>query len=280
MDYEPLDLSAHCNAGTSLLGEGVQVPVGNQLLRGLPFQVGPAIGSSSRCFVALGKEAGRLEIPVGKGARWTIFAHRLLESEILEGGPVGEKVAEYVFHLEGGESIRVPVRERFEIATVPPSGGWPFLAFTDQADAMLPRQAGSWGDAGRRQTEVQMGSSRWYYLWAWKNPHPERRLERVEIVPAGPAFLIAGLTLSQLEEEPICREAAREVLITLPQEGDAKRPFNMEVEVDRGVATYPYPLPTAGQRLSWRTSARAGARPRTPTAAPRTWRWRPVLRPR
>ncbi|MBI2502296.1 MAG: CehA/McbA family metallohydrolase [Candidatus Latescibacteria bacterium] len=247
MDYEPLDLSAHCNAGTALLGENVQAPVGSQLFRGLPFQVGPVTGSSSRCLVAFGRgtdEQG-LEIPVGKKVRWLIAAHRLLESKVLEGGPLGLKVAEYVFHLDGGEVIRVPIRERFEIATVPPSGGWPFLAFTDRADAMLPRHAGSWGDAGRRQTEVQMASSRWYFLWPWKNPHPERRLEKLEVIPAGPPFLIGALTLSHLEEEPFCREAAREVVITLPQAEDAGRPFDMEVEVDRGIATYPYPLPAA-----------------------------------
>ena len=127
MDYEPLDLSASCNAGTALLGEGVQPPVGSQVYRGLPFQVGPALGSNSRCFVAFGRGSAEksLDIPVGKKVHWLILAHRLLESKVLEGGPLGLKVAEYVFHLEGGEVIRVPIRERFEIATVPPSGGWP-----------------------------------------------------------------------------------------------------------------------------------------------------------
>ena len=32
-------------------------------------------------------------------------------------------------------------------------------------------------------------------------------------------------------------------MITLPQDEDAEKPFRMEVEVDRGLATYPYPLP-------------------------------------
>ncbi|MBM3277644.1 MAG: CehA/McbA family metallohydrolase [Candidatus Handelsmanbacteria bacterium] len=246
MDYEPLDLSAHCNAGASLLGEGVQAPVGLQVLRGLPFQVGPALGSAERCFVAFGPEAGPLVIPVGKQAHWLIFVHRLLESKVMEGGPLGVQVAQYAFHLAGGEVIRAPVRERFEISTIPPpTGSLPFLAFPDQQDATLPRHTGVWGEAGRRQTEVLPGSARWYFLWPWKNPHPERRLDRVEILPAGPAFLIGALTLSHLEEEPFNREATREVLITLPQEGDAKRPLNLEVEVDRGITTYPYALPLA-----------------------------------
>ena len=32
-------------------------------------------------------------------------------------------------------------------------------------------------------------------------------------------------------------------MITLPQAEDVAKPFRMEVEVDRGIATYPYPLP-------------------------------------
>ena len=46
-----------------------------------------------------------------------------------------------------------------------------------------------------------------------------------------------------LDEDPIPRRPRREVKITLPQSEDADKPFDMEVNVDRGVATYPYPLP-------------------------------------
>ncbi|HXD08632.1 MAG TPA: hypothetical protein VN653_01115, partial [Anaerolineales bacterium] len=39
------------------------------------------------------------------------------------------------------------------------------------------------------------------------------------------------------------RNAKREVKITLPQPEDAAKPFSLEVEVDRGVATFPFALP-------------------------------------
>ncbi len=243
--YEPLDLAAVCNAGAEILGEGVQVPRGAQSFCGLPFQVGNASGDGEHCFVAGGGDLGTkpLEIQVGKEACWVIVAHRLLESRILEGGPIGERVAEYAFHLEGGEEIRVPVRERFEISEVPAGGGSPFLAVPDQLDGLMPRHQGPWESTGRRQTESIRANPEWYFLWSWKNPQPERRLEKLEIVPAGPRFLIGAVTLSHVEEEPVCREGTREVLITLPQAEDAHKPFDLEVEVDRGIATYPYPLP-------------------------------------
>src|SRR5690349_5965888 len=38
--YEPLDLSAYCNAGVEMLGPNRTPAVGEQSLRGLPFRIG------------------------------------------------------------------------------------------------------------------------------------------------------------------------------------------------------------------------------------------------
>ncbi len=44
-DYQPLDLSALCNAGLDVLNEEMSVSIGEQALRGLPFVVGsPELG--------------------------------------------------------------------------------------------------------------------------------------------------------------------------------------------------------------------------------------------
>ena len=129
--YEALDLSVVCNAGDELLNG--QVPRGEQMFCGLPFLVGSTALSGKNCFVAGGGELGTqgISIPVGKQVCWAVVAHRLLESRIREGGAIGETVAEYCFYLEGGEQVRVPIRERFEISTVPAEGGAPFLAVPD-----------------------------------------------------------------------------------------------------------------------------------------------------
>ena len=101
-DYGPLDLSTWCNAGLEALGEGAEAPVGRQSFRGLPFLVGGDTPQDDRCLVALDGSSASVTIPVGKTARNIIFAHRLLESDILEGGTVGNKVAEYVVRLSSG----------------------------------------------------------------------------------------------------------------------------------------------------------------------------------
>ena len=40
MDYEPIDISAVCNAASGILGPGQPTPNGQVALRGLPFLVG------------------------------------------------------------------------------------------------------------------------------------------------------------------------------------------------------------------------------------------------
>jgi hypothetical protein len=50
--YQPVDLSAVCNAGLDVLGdEPGDVPLGRVDLRGLPFLIGPEPKSTGRCFL-------------------------------------------------------------------------------------------------------------------------------------------------------------------------------------------------------------------------------------
>ncbi len=65
----------------------------------------------------------------------------------------------------------------------------------------------------------------------------------MEVVPRGPRLLIAGVTLGFLEEHPFVSQGRREARIVLSDPVDAEKPFDLEVEVDRGVATYVHPLP-------------------------------------
>src|ERR671937_3156363 len=85
VDYQPLDLSQYRNGAASLVGE--DPPQGRQELHGLPFE----IGEGDRAYLAFGPgvRTEALMIPVDTKARNVVFAHWLLESDVLEGGPVG-----------------------------------------------------------------------------------------------------------------------------------------------------------------------------------------------
>jgi hypothetical protein len=124
----------------------VMFPLGRVDLRGLPFLIGPEPPPAERCFLLPGAPAS---VRIGRVARRVIVAHRLLEPGAPAGHAVGQSVAEYAFHLSGGEVVVAPIRERFEIQVVPPVWGrLPFLAVTDTSDYNLPRFEGKWGAAG------------------------------------------------------------------------------------------------------------------------------------
>ncbi|MBI2190352.1 MAG: CehA/McbA family metallohydrolase [Planctomycetes bacterium] len=246
-DYEPIDLIPYCNVGAAFLGASANPPLGEQSFHGLPFLIGGRTPDSARCFLGFRDLTGRTEsltVPLGRTARHVLFAHTLLESRVVEGENIGRVVAHYLFRYSGGREQRIPVRERFEIGALPlPYGGFPFLARPDQKDWLQPRHEGAWGASGQRQCEAFRGGVRAYFLYAWRNPEPETVLESLTIEPGDRKFIVAAVTLGHLEESPFYREGRREVKITLPKKEDAEKAFGPEVDVDRGVATYPYPLP-------------------------------------
>ena len=245
--YEPVDLSAACNAGVDVLGDPPgDVPLGSVTLRGLPFLIGSQPPAAERCFLLPDAPAS---VGIGRLAPRVIFAHRLLEQGAPAGHAVGQTVAQYVFHLAGGEICTVPVRERFEIEVVEPPlwSRQPFLGVTDTSDHNLPRFGGEWSEAGFRLTEHARGAPAAYYLWCWENPHPEAAVERVEFIPCGGRFIVAGVTTSDVDEHPFVRTPARPVLLVPKDSRDGV----LELDVDRGVATYPQPLPGTDDRVGW-----------------------------
>ena len=264
-DYEPLDLSKWCNAGLSVLADekgpdprldradlawrghtfglredGVdRIVVGLQSFRGIPFLVGSEGGiESGKCLVELSGDGPSATIPIGSTVRRVIFAHRLLETG--DGEKTGSKVADYIFNLDRGRPVRVPIRKQIEIDTIP---GNAIGAFADDQPSLLPRYEGEFGQTGWRQTEVLVPATRFYHLWVWENPEPGSTVESVEIVPTGPRFVAAAITLGHLDESPFAREGRRPARIVLTDSEEADEPFDMEVEVDRGVSSYVHPLP-------------------------------------
>ena len=202
-DYEPLDIGGVCNAGPSLLGDE-HVETGPQSFLGLPFLIGGDAGES--CFVAVSGSSGAVTVPIGAAARGLVFVHRLLKSEVARGGPLGVDVSDYVFRYDDGSEERVRVRERFEIGSIPGKDdipgvpGTPFLAVPDLGPDLYARYDGPWQEAGRRQTEAAYLPAKQYYLWSWDNPHPDRTIEAVELVPKGPPFMVAAITLRHADD--------------------------------------------------------------------------------
>jgi hypothetical protein len=109
----------------------------------------------------------------------------------------------------------------------------------------MPRYEGRWELVGSRQVETRRPSVRSYFVWAWDNPRPDLVVESITIEPADRKLLIAAITIANIDEPPFYRTGRQAVKIVLPRPDDAQQPFQLEVDVDRGVATYPHPLPAA-----------------------------------
>lgn len=257
VEYEAIDISEACNVGTDFVRSKshwdplsdpsrnfADVParpaIGLQRFRGLPFAIAP---DPMRCFVGLSGHGDRTHtVRMRLRARWLIFAHALLESQLVSGDLPGRTVATYVVRYEDALQERIAIRERFEVAVVPTDwGGLPFLALSDRTDGLMPRHAGAWQDAGFRQAEVIQGEACDYYLWAWENPRPDSIITSVAVEGSGARFILAAITASTAAEEPFPRPDPRYVVIGL-RGPRAARPFGLSVEVDRGTATYAYPL--------------------------------------
>ncbi|MFN8519694.1 MAG: CehA/McbA family metallohydrolase [Chloroflexota bacterium] len=253
-DYRPLDISANCNVDVghyqrladqrtgSDLEERLEPPVGRHTFRGLPFQVGSPTGEGA-CFIAPGllRRRATEDLPVEATVAGIIVAHVLLGSDLWEGAPFGREAGRYRFRAADGSVDEVPIRERLEVGNIPlPWGHHPLLSVPDRPNAMVDRYVGSWADAGARLAEVRSVPPAAYFLWYWRNPRPDVPLRSISMSASMDGLLVAAITLSHLDEDPLRPRTRRTAKIQTHRDGMATLP---RVEVDRGLATYPQPLP-------------------------------------
>lgn len=249
-DYRPINIAHLFNAGLEFIPDGGATRLGQQVFRGLPFDLG---GDPACCLIACGeKGAGEsLAVEIGVPVESVVIAHRLIDSEMLEGGSVGAPVADYVFEYADGGSDTVVIRDRFEIAAPGARssqgrdlhwGHQPFLAVSDHGPELPPRTEGYFGKAGYRQTEVLEEPLTAYFLWAWVNPRPDVVLRSVSIVPKGPLFIIGGITIGHVGEHPLVPSATSTIRVSFTGALAAAGLGWPSVQVDRGSTTFPYPL--------------------------------------
>ncbi|MBM4418564.1 MAG: hypothetical protein FJ033_09660 [Chloroflexi bacterium] len=245
-DYVPLRIDHLYNAPLSAIPGPVPAPGGEQQFHGLPFRIGTG---ERALLLAGGTDLAPVHIALGECIQTVVFLHRLINSRVLEGGHPGELVATYRFRRGAGSFVDVPIRERFEIGA---SVGWgqiPFASMPDGKQEPIARWRGPWGAAGNRQTEVRAAFQA-YFLWCWRNDRPEIPIASIEVMPAGPRFVIAALTLGGVDENPLVHRGTLPVRVDLKNEALARRPLDagdrsgIEIQVDRGVAGYAYPIAT------------------------------------
>ena len=244
--YVPVSVVGLCNVAAGVVGPKATDLLGDADFRGLPF----CIGDSEHGTVALFGPGGHLQagsVAISRTAFTITFAHVLLDTAIAHGGSPGGQVGRYAFVYADADRVEVPIRDRFEIGwisrhfTMRP--GQPYLAIPDGDDGMQPRYEGPYDEKMRRISEVSAGSADAYFLWTWSNPRPNVPIQSVEVVGGPLPWVLGGMSLGLVDELPLERASRRPLHVEVTQSENTDQSGDLEVHVDRGVATYTQPLP-------------------------------------
>jgi hypothetical protein len=251
--YLPVDLTGVRNAPVDVFDDPHEVTLGDRALHGIPFRFG-----SPDDAVVLVPSGGSATVPLDRQATWVIVAHAVLETDLYEGGSVGDAVGRYTLRYADGSTHATDIRQRFEIGPTPRKwdgrplpldwGQTPFLAVNDAEHELIDRTCGRFDEAGARFVDIEDAQSRVpyvlpyrFYLWAMPNPRPDLPLASIELSATGHTLLVGAVTTSDLHEDPFTRDAARNVVIEIVDPGrHGQMDERIEVTVDRGSSTYVY----------------------------------------
>jgi hypothetical protein len=181
-------------------------------------------------------------------AKWLVFLHTSDISE-LAGGPnglyeppfkgegrLGERIADYVLVYADGTTERSPVKRRHQIGMF--QRRWGENCFESVAHhkfcpirAHHEQTTAEWGWSQTRVNPADSGE--WVnWLWAWENPHPEKKIAgfRFEPVPSGGTIVLSAVTAGDVSSHPLRWQTRRKAVLSFPD----RQAFNPKLD-DRGL---------------------------------------------
>jgi hypothetical protein len=205
---------------------------GPRIAWGVPFTVGPKI--------LLIKDAPVSIEPHPFNAKWIVFLHAadvaelprdpfgLYEPPFKGEGRLGEPVADYIIVYADGTMERAAVRRRHQIGMF--QRQWGENCFESVAHhksrptrAHHEQTAADWGWS---QTRVNQGDGgQWVdWLWAWENPHPEKKIAGFRFEPINGAVVLRAITAGDVSSHPLRWQSRRKAVLSLSdhQEFDPK----------------------------------------------------------
>ena len=234
--FSPLPITGNTGFET-LAGSGVsdemakavaEVPRGQLVCWGLPFEVGRP--------VLLRSEAVTETIPAVK-LEWLVFLHTT-DAEAQEQdehgfhtsrrgqGFLGEAVADYVIVFADGTEARERIRRRHHVGmfqrhwgencfqAVPHSK--PHSVQPVHESVRLDEKSSSWGRGETRVTAADQAP--WMnWLWAWKNPYPDKEIVALRFEPRAGTTIISGVSGGVASSQPLRWEPRRKAILRLPE---------------------------------------------------------------
>jgi hypothetical protein len=198
-------------------------PSGEGTAWGIPFRIEKPI--------VVGGDVVELTVEPTR-AEWLVFLHTSdlrpmswnadgFISPMRGEGHLNEQAATYVVIYDDGSEERLAVRRRHQIGAYTRSWGEnSFESVTDHKPHPLR--------AHHEQTHPFWGYSQfrlwaaddrpWVnWLWAWKNPHPERTIVGLRLEPAEGTVLLSAVSAGSASEQPLRWRSRRKALLTLPE---------------------------------------------------------------
>jgi hypothetical protein len=137
-------------------------------------------------------------------------------------GLLRQEVARYVFVYEDDTEESVPIMRQHQVGMMSrPWGVNCFEAVAHQKPYPIrtlseqPRPGITWGGTQFRLAQPDMPP--WVnWLWAWQNPHPDRKVAGLRIEPATGALILSAITAGRTSSTPLRWEARRKALVRLP----------------------------------------------------------------
>ena len=253
--FSVISLKSAFNIKREALPESCVPPrlVGNRYgltsFRGIPFELGE---ESENNVVLLETEGISIEVG-GKKATYFLFLH-VLESkatkpmeefsdEEFQGNELGSEVSTYEIHYDRSQVSRHPILQRFAIQ----GGkiGWgasPFAcvpAGKDQSgrsnreDILLDKVPLHYGLGESRHFSARNavwseGGDANLWIYALPNPHPEKEIHSIKLIPRSARSVIYAVSLTELGDHPCRYNLRKKLLLTLPGELQ----FNAINEID------------------------------------------------
>jgi len=257
-DFTPVDLSSYYNTGgengasqerewlwpapaenrdTTPLKEMLK---GTRAFWGIPFTLAPEESGKVAVQVAQGASGvpESVVVEVGATAPRLLFAHVCapIKGAAVTGEGTGEEIGFYRVRYADGSSVEQTLRRRFEVHDINvPWGHHPFLCRNCREFRSVPLsdRSLSYGFAQVGTYTPDGHDLQGWWLYDWKNPHPDKAIVSVEIVATGATPLaLGGVTLCGEDGDPFLWEARREIAVEV--EGGEKP----EVEIERGVVVH------------------------------------------
>ncbi len=204
-----------------------EAPRGSMVCWGIPFEVNRLIVLRDEVFTE--------KISAGK-ADWLVFLHTTDREEMERDGHglfvtrrgqgrLGEVVADYVLVFSDGTEARERVRRRHHIGMFKRHWGEncfqavphlkPQSVQPVRECVYLDKKSGYWGNGETRVRAVD--EVPWLdWLWAWKNPHPDKEIVELRFEPKTGTTIVMGVSGGSASSQPLRWEPRRKAILSLP----------------------------------------------------------------